>query len=217
MLVETYENNAPGGPYSPDARSTGMRALRNGALAMLATTEAEDDLERVAKHYRNAPNMTDTIAALTILAHLQHNARKEAFDDFYQRWKEDHLVIDKWFALQAVSSLPSALDKVKALSLHRLFSLKMPNKVRALISTFANLNPVGFNRADGAGYEFVADAVLKIDGFNPQIAARLMGSFKSWKMLEPVRRERANSELERVARFDGLSRDTFEIVTKTLE
>jgi aminopeptidase N len=143
--------------------------------------------------------------------------RLEAFRDFHDRWQDDHLVIDKWFALQAVSSLPSALETVRALSQHRLFSLKTPNKVRALIGAFANMNPVGFNRPDGAGYDFVADCVLEIDRFNPQIAARLMGAFKSWRMLEPGRRAHARKVLDRVAKTDGLSRDTYEIVTKTIE
>ena len=161
--------------------------------------------------------MTDTIAGLTILSHLDEPARQEAFSDFYERWQDDHLVIDKWFALQAASTLPSTLDRVRTLSEHTLFSLKTPNKVRALIGAFANMNPLNFNRPDGAGYEFVAGKILEIDQFNPQIAARLSGAFKSWRMLEPDRCVLARRALEQVAGTDGLSRDTYEIVSKTLD
>jgi aminopeptidase N len=216
-LSDLYETHAPRGPYSPDAKSTGKRALRNRALALLAETGEAGETGRVADHYKNAQNMTDTIAALSILAHLDDAAREAAFDDFYKRWKDDHLVIDKWFMLQATSSLPSAIDRIGELAEHELFSLQNPNKVRALIGAFANMNPVNFNRADGKGYAFVADKMLEIDRFNPQIAARLLGSFKSWRLLESGRRARAKEVLERVANAPGLSRDSYEIVSKTLE
>lgn len=216
-LIDIYRTHLPVGPYSPDATSAGKRSLRNAALAMLAAIGEAEDAERVGVHYRQAANMTDAIAALAVLSDMAGPERERAFADFYDRWKDDHLVVDKWFALQAMSSLPDVLEQVRELSRHPLFSLKTPNKVRALISAFANMNPVGFNRPDGAGYAFVADAALEIDGFNPQVAARLMGAFKSWRMLEPGRRQRARSELQRVAASEGLSRDTFEIVTKTLE
>ena len=126
--------------------------------------------------------------ALSILSQLRSPERAKALERFYERWKDDHLVIDSWFAYQAVSPLASALATVKKLTRHPLFSIKNPNKVRALIGTFAHGNPVNFNRPDGAGYEFVADRVLELDAFNPQIAARLLSAFRSWKALEPERR-----------------------------
>ncbi|MGI9386787.1 MAG: aminopeptidase N, partial [Methyloligellaceae bacterium] len=216
-LADLYKTHTDDGPYAPDAESAGRRALRNAALSLLAATGERQQIDRVARHYQTAQNMTDAIAALGILTHLQDTSRVEAFDDFYQRWSDDHLVIDKWFMLQAISSLSTALDNVRALTQHSLFSFKTPNKVRALIGAFAAMNPAGFNRSDGVGYDFVADCALKIDSFNPQVAARLMGSFKSWRMLEPARRKRAGEVLERVSAADGLSRDTYEIVTKTLD
>ena len=109
---------------------------------------------------------------------------ERAFDGFHERWKDDHLVIDNWFADQAQSPLAGTLARVEALMRHPLFSIKNPNKVRALIGTFAAANPVKFNRPDGAGYDFVADRVLELDRFNPQIAARLLGAFRSWRTLE---------------------------------
>jgi aminopeptidase N len=215
-LEELYQNNAVPGPYSPEAEDTGKRALRNAALALLVASGDESEMTRVSTHYETAANMTDKIAALSVLANLEGKPREAAFVDFYEQWKDDHLVIDKWFALQAMSSLPDAPERVQALTAHPLFSMKMPNKVRALFGAFANMNPIGFCRADGAGFRLIADAVLEIDAFNPQVSARMLGAFKSWRMLESARQSKAKSELERIASHDKLSRDLFEIVTKTL-
>ncbi len=187
------------------------------ALGRLAATRDDADIARVARHYADAPNMTDKMAALGILAQIEGDAREAAFDDFFRTWKDDHLVIDKWFALQATSPRPETVERVRDLTEHPLFSLEKPNKVRALIGAFANLNPVAFNRADGAGYAFVAETACRIDRFNPQIAARLLGAFKSWRMLESGRRNEARAALERIAGQTELSRDAFEIVSKTLD
>jgi aminopeptidase N len=216
-LLSIYETHAVAGPYSPEAADAGKRALRNSALALVGARGDEEALHLVGAHYRNAENMTDTVAALAILTHHEGDAREHAFSSFFEAWKDDHLVIDKWFALQATASLPDAPERVLELMKHPLFSLKTPNKVRALIGTFANMNPTGFCRADGAGFRLVADAVIKIDAFNPQVSARMLGAFKSWRMLEPVRQKRAEAELERIKAHENLSRDLFEIVTKTLD
>ncbi len=215
-LEGLYDKYATPEPYSPEAEDTGKRALRNAALALLAASGDEPDVTRVSMHYDMAKNMTDKIASLAILTHLKGSPRESAFDAFYEQWRDDHLVIDKWFALQAMSSLQAAPQNVEALRKHPLFSLKAPNKVRALIGAFANMNPTGFNRADGAGYKLVAESALEIDGFNPQISARLLGAFKSWRMLEPARKEKAKSALQHIASHDNLSPDLFEIITKIL-
>src|SRR5262249_13953198 len=131
-------------------------------------------------------------------------------------WKGDHLVIDNWFAYQAASPLSSPAA-IRKLTRHPLFSIKNPNKVRALIGTFAVQNAVNFNRPDGRGYDFVADRVLELDAFNPQIAARLLAAFRSWRALEPQRRRTARATLERIAGAKRLSPDAFEIVSKMLE
>jgi aminopeptidase N len=151
-----------------------------------------------------------------MLAEVNAPARVAAFDRFYERWKDDHLVIDNWFAHQAASPLPSTLSLVQTLTHHPLFSLRNPNKVRALIGTFAAANAVNFNRADGEGFAFVADRVLEIDAFNPQIAARLLAAFRSWRTLEPGRRRAAKRNLQRIARAKPLSRDAIEIVARML-
>jgi aminopeptidase N len=151
------------------------------------------------------------------LAELRSPERSKAFARYYERWQDDHLVIDNWFAYQAISPLPSALTTVARLAQHPLFSLKNPNKVRALIGTFAVSNPVNFNRPDGKGYAFVASRVLELDRFNPQIAARLLSAFRSWKTLEPQRRRLAKQTLTQLSRQKPLSPDVLEIVGKMLE
>src|SRR5262249_28071285 len=137
-------------------------------------------------------------------------------NDFFQRWKDDHLVIDMWFSAQAQSPRPETLDEVKALCRHPLFKITTPNKVRALIGTFALANPLQFNRADGAGYDFLAEKVLEIDPLNPQVAARMLGAFRSYRALEPKRKALAKAALKRVA-ASRISRDCHEIVSRMLE
>ncbi|HRD78655.1 MAG TPA: aminopeptidase N [Hyphomicrobiaceae bacterium] len=203
--------------FKPDADSAGRRSLRNAVLALLTERGRAADIARAESHFRKADNLTDEIAGLTALAGQRGDVRDAAFARFHQRWKGDHLVIDHWFSLQAASPLPTALRDVERLGRDPLFSLQNPNKVRALYVTFAQSNPVGFNRPDGRGYELIVDKVLAIDGFNPQIAARLLGSFRSWRALEPERRKLARRAIARVLKADELSRDTYEIASRMLE
>jgi aminopeptidase N len=216
-LEDIYKSFDDGGKFSPDAASAGRRALRNAALTLLSARNTAADKVRLADHYWKASNMTEAAHALYLLAARGGTDAKKALDDFYQRWKGDHLVIDTWFAAQAISPLAGTLARVKALTRHPLFSLTTPNKVRALIGNFAAQNLVQFNRPDGAGYEFVVEQVLAIDKFNPQIAARMLSGFRSWRELEPGRRKLARKALRQVAKVKGLSRDVTEIVTKMLE
>ena len=204
------------GTYSPDAENAGKRSLRNTALALLTARGRAEDVARTARHFSSARNATDEIDALGWLANVRGPERIQAFERFHDKWQNDHLVIDNWFGFQAASSLPSCLATVKRLTQHPLFQPKNPNKLRGLIGTFA-ANPVNFNRPDGQGYEFVADKVLEIDAFNPQVASRILTSFRSWRSLETGRRKLARRALGRIARSKGLSRDVHEIVTRMLE
>jgi aminopeptidase N len=204
-------------PYSPASEQAGRRTLRNVALAFLTSRARPEDIARAAAHFAESANLTDETAALSILSNFNLPERTAALARFYERWKGDHLVIDSWFACQATSRLASSLATVKRLTRHPLFSIKNPNKVSALIGAFAWGNPVNFNRPDGQGYDFVAERVLEIEAFNPQIAARLLSAFRSWKILEPGRRQAARKALQRIARTKPLSPDVFEIVSKTLE
>jgi aminopeptidase N len=216
-LESLYASAKPKGPFSPDAKSAGLRALRNAALTLFAARGEKADLARLASHFSNAGSMTDEAHALFLLAAEPGPERARALARFHERWKDDHLVIDTWFAAQATAPIDATLETVKGLTAHPLFSLTAPNKVRALIGNFALQNPSQFNRPDGEGYAFVGEEVIKIDRFNPQIAARLLGSFRSWRALEPARRALARRTLKRVAKTPDLSRDSFEIVTKMLD
>jgi aminopeptidase N len=152
-----------------------------------------------------------------LIAGVDARGRLGVLDDFFERWKDDHLVIDMWFAAQAQSPRPETLDEVKALCKHPLFRITTSNKVRALIGTFALGNPLQFNRADGAGYEFLADKVLEIDPLNPQVAARMLGAFRSYRALEPKRKSLAKAAIKCVAAAPKLSRDCLEMVTRMLD
>ena len=142
--------------------------------------------------------------------------RSAALDDFYRRYASDPLVVDKWFSLQASIPEPATLGRVRALTAHPAFSFANPNRLRALIGAFAQANQTQFNRPDGAGYDFVADTVLALDQKNPQVAARFMTAFKSWRALEASRRARVEAALRRVVARDGRSCDVKDIVTRSL-
>jgi aminopeptidase N len=215
-LADTYHRMADHGPFSPDAASAGRRALKNVCLELLATADPGAGIARADTQYRDADNMTDRIAALATLSHHQVPERQAALDDFYRRYEGDALVIDKWFGLQAAIPEPDTLARVKSLTIHPAFSMSNPNRVRALIGNFAQANQTQFNRRDGEGYAFHADTMLALDAINPQVAARLMTAFRSWRALEPERRHKAETALKRVAAGTSLSRDLQDIVTRTL-
>jgi aminopeptidase N len=213
-LRRAYDRMRIDGPYRPDAADAGRRALRNTCLAYLATLEGGVAL--AAGHFADADNMTDQIGGLGVLANIDCPERLQALDRFYEQWKGDHLVMDKWLTIQATSSLPGTLGEVKRLLGHPAFTIRNPNKVRALITSFATANQVRFHAGDGAGYALVADKVLELDALNPQVAARLLGAFKSWRQFDAKRRTAMSRQLKRIAETEGISRDVFEIATKTL-
>jgi aminopeptidase N len=215
-LADTYQRMITPGPYRPDAQSTGRRALKNACLDFLAMTETNEAIARAYTQYQRADNMTDRMAALETLALHDRPERAAALDDFYKRYADDPLIIDKWLALQAAIPEPTTLDRVRALTKHPAFSVANPNRIRALIGAFAQVNHTQFNRGDGAGYTFVADFVLALDPKNPQVAARLMGAFRSWRSLETKRRAKAEAALRRVVAAPALSRDVHDIVARTL-
>jgi aminopeptidase N len=215
-LLETYGRMTTPGPYRPDAAGAGRRALKNVCLDLLAATQADDAIARALSQYDGADNMTDRMAALEILSQHDRPERARALDDFYRRYADDPLIIDKWLSLQAVIPEPATVERVRALTSHPAFSMSNPNRVRSLIGVFALANHTQFNRSDGAGYDFVADIVLALDPKNPQVAARIMGAFRSWRALEERRRARAEATLRRVAAVASLSRDVGDIVARTL-
>lgn len=216
-LLQIYRQLADDGAFSPDAASAGRRGLRHGALGLLVATGQPEMFTLLSEHYFNADNMTEAATGLDHLVISGAPDRDMALKHFYERWKEDHLVIDKWFAFQAMAPQEDTLDRLGKLIEDPLFSIRNPNKVRAVIGAFAMGNPVQFNRADGEGYRFVTGKILEIDGFNPQIASRLAGSFKSWKILEPGRRKQIKAALDELAAHKELSKDCFEILSKVIQ
>ncbi|MBB3949355.1 aminopeptidase N [Aureimonas jatrophae] len=202
--------------FSPDAASAGRRALRNALLLPLSL--ADGSPERAARRYRDADNMTDRLAALTVLAHVfpDSDLATQAVGSFFQRFEDDALVMDKWFLLLATVPRPDTLERVEALAQHPLFRLSNPNRARALIGGFATGNQRAFNRADGAGYRWVAEQLRRLDPVNPQTAARLATAFRSWRAFEPVRQGHARAALEDLAATPGLSRDLADIVVRSL-
>ncbi len=214
-LSRHYGDSARGGPYSPDARSAGRRALRNTALGLLAAGDPENGSALAQAQFDGADNMTDTLAALGVLSLIPGHAREAALDRFFASFRHEALVVDKWFALQASIPETSTLDRVRGLMTHPAFSMSTPNRVYALIGSFS-ANTTQFNRADGAGYNLVAEVVLLLDGKNPQVAARVLNAFRSWKTMEPGRRLRAEEILRRIVAQPSLSADVKDIATRSL-
>jgi aminopeptidase N len=214
-LSAVYDANEVPGDYSPNAASVGKRALRNAALGLLTMAGGRAAVPRLRDHYMQAANMTDTMAALRLFSELDTPARQSALDAFYRRWKGDALVLDKWFAVQAVSPLPGTTERVKELLKHPQFAMTNPNRVRSVIGAFSG-NLVHFHDPSGAGYKLLTDAVLELNGFNPLMGARLLSAFEIWRMLEPKRQKAAKKALETVLGADNLSRDVFEIASKML-
>ncbi|MEM8877295.1 MAG: aminopeptidase N [Pseudomonadota bacterium] len=206
----------PASQYRPDADQAGQRSLRNAALSILAANRHSEALTLVHDQLAKANNMTDRLAALAIMNRYDATGRKDALDAFYDRFQDDPLVVQKWFALQVSVPAEQTLDVARSLIEHPAFSMENPNKVRSVIGVFAAGNPVAFNRADGEGYRFVADQVIALDELNPQVAARLLTAFRSWRTIEQERREKAEAALQDIART-AQSSDVRDIVSRTLE
>jgi len=215
-LRSTYETQLPAGPYSPDAAAAGKRALRNTCLAYLAELDDAETRTLAMQQFELANNMTDAVAALSALAQLDCPERKRALQQFYERWKHEALVMDKWLAVQSTSRLPGTLADVRVLMRHPAFDLRNPNKVRSLISSFCHGNQVRFHAADGSGYDFCAEQVIALDALNPQVAARLARAFDRWKKFDAGRQAKARAALERIRAVANLSKDTLEVVTRAL-
>ncbi|MGM0585729.1 MAG: aminopeptidase N [Pseudomonadota bacterium] len=201
------------GPYSPDAASAGRRALRNAALALLVRRPAGPTL---AREQAQAPNMSERLPALAALVHSGAEAADAALADFARDWANDPLVMDKWRTLQALSPQPDALERVRALSLDPEFAWKTPNRFRSLVAAFSQNHP-RFHAADGSGYRFLADWLIRLDPVNPQTAARCAGAFETWRRYDESRQALIRAELERIAAQSELSRDMSEIVARILQ
>jgi aminopeptidase N len=202
-------------PYSLAAEARGARKVKTQALIYLAEGNPALAAEMAAAQYNGADNMTDRQGALMVLAGLDSPHRAQALQDYFDRYRDNALVIDKWFSLQAGSLHPDALAHVQALAKHPQFTMKNPNRVRALYMAFA-VNPAAFHAVDGTGYRMIADLILELDPINPQTAARFVPPLGRWRRIEPVRAALMRAALERIAAADNLSRDTAEQVARSL-
>jgi aminopeptidase N len=212
-LGRAHEQSASGIDLSPDAK--GVRRLKSVSLALLAAGDPVRGAALAKAQYDAADNMTDRQGALTVLASLDRPERDAAFVSFYDRYQDDSLVLDKWFALQAAAQRSDTLEVVEALARHPQFSARNPNRWRALVSHFA-ANQWAFHHASGRGYRFLTDMILEVDRINPQVAARQVPSLGRWKRFEPGRAELMRAELERIVATPGLSKDVFEQASKSL-
>lgn len=214
-FCRAVETNRSSEEYDPNHESMARRALKNTALAYLASLNEPEMTQLVLNEYKSATNMTEQFAALGAIAQNAGDVRDEVLSDFYQKWKEDALVINKWLALQAVSDIPGNVKNVQSLLEHPAFDIRNPNKVYSVIGGFCS-SSVNFHAKDGSGYEFVGDMVLKIDKINPQVASRNISAFSRWKRFDEGRQTLAKAQLERILSSNGLSENVYEIASKSL-
>ena len=219
-LHSSYQSYDHSQPYEPSAGAIAERSLKNKALSYLMLLEEEEILAACERQYREANNMTDALAAVTqlvnSLAPTAEIKRDEILADFYQRWQDEPLVVDQWLRVQATSSRPDTLEVVRELEQHPAFERNNPNKIRALVAAFANANPIHFHDDSGAGYDFLMEHIQRLNRSNPQIAARLLTPFTRWRKYPEARREQMRSRLEQLKAQPDLSKDVYEVVSKTL-
>lgn len=218
-FVNLYQENHTE-KYFFNMTETGKRHLKNLCLFYLTYLQDEDIYKNtIMKQFRHslANNMTDTMGALRCLIHAKTSWRDLALTEFYQQWRNEALVVDKWFALQACSKLPGTLEQVKKLMTHEAFDIKNPNKVYALIGTFCHQNRVQFHDANGKGYQFLSDCVIQLNAINPLVAARMVKPLTDWKRFDKNRQQLMTAELQKIAQQKNISKDVFELVNKSLE
>lgn len=216
-LLACYHRNTLSGHYEVTPEAVARRSLRNTALAWLLHIDDEEGRTLATSQFNEADNMTDRMGALRALVNSGYEKEQEqALADFYQQWKDDPQVVEQWFAVQSGSTRTGGLRKVHELMEHPAFDWKNPNKIRSVIGVFAGQNLPAFHAEDGAGYQFLAEQVRKLDDSNPQIAARLVSPLTRWRKFAPVHGEQMKSALETVRDKSGLSRDVYEVVHKSL-
>jgi aminopeptidase N len=212
-LKRAQAATAVGPDHSPLAKGT--RRLRSVALDLIAAGDEGEGARLAKAQFDAADNMTDRQRSLAVLASLDAPEREDALAGFFERFRDDALVVDKWFAIQAAAQRADTPVQVEQLAKHPAFTLANPNRLRAVVSQFA-MNHWAFNHASGRGYRFVADMIIAADRLNPQIAARLVPAFGKWRRFEPKRSAMMREQLERIVGTPGLSRDTYEQASKSL-
>ena len=215
-LRATYAALDDGAAYRFEPAAAGRRALKNLCLSYLMERPDETVRAQCLAQFERADNMTDVLAALGALADADVPERAPALAAFRTRWQHDALVVDKWLSVQARSRLPGTLEQVRALLRDPLYTARNPNKVRALVGAFCSGNPAQFHATDGSGYAFLGEQARQLDASNPQLAARLLGAFGSWRRLDASRQALVQAELEAILKLPTLSRDQFEVASKLL-
>ncbi|MDH5183520.1 MAG: aminopeptidase N [Gammaproteobacteria bacterium] len=214
--IQSYQNNRLMGDYNLASSAMGQRSFTNVALSYLMELEDPAVSQMCALQYEESNNMTDAIAALSAMVNTESPARERFLNMFYDRWQGENLVVDKWFQVQATSQSSDTLERVLNLQNHPAFTLKNPNRMRSLLGAFCMANPHHFHSSDGRGYQLLADTVLALNATNPQIAARLLKSIGQWRKLEPGRQQLVEVQLQRIMDTEGLSKDVFEVASKSL-
>lgn len=203
--------------YVASAEHFARRSLQNIALSYLMLSAKPQVLEATLEQFEQCDNMTERLTALAVLVNSPFEAeRAKALESFAEHFKDNPLVMDQWFSVQAASTLPGGLARVKALMQHPAFTLKNPNKVRAVVGAFAGQNLVNFHAADGSGYRFLADLVIELNALNPQIASRQLAPLTRWRKYDAARQALMKGELERILAVGELSSDVYEVVSKSL-
>ena len=215
-FLRVREESRPASPYRPDDGRAGERRLANLCLAYLATLDLPETVALCRDQIDGADNMTDVMGGLVPLASCDAPERRTALDRFYGTWRDDRLVVDKWFSLQATSSLPGTLAEVTALLNHPAFELTNPNRFRALVGAFSQGNQARFHERGGGGYRLLGEQLCRLVPVNPQVAARLLTPLTRWRRFDPDRQILMRGELERIGGLPGLPRDVSEIVAKSL-
>ena len=216
QFSDLYSQLNTGESYLFNADQMARRSLKNICLSYLMETKDPMQTQRCLKQMAQADNMTDTMYGLGLLAEQAGPEGEHALRAFYEQWQHDRQVVDKWLSVQAQSSLPNTLLRVKGLMKHPAFSIKNPNNVRALIGQFCRNNPINFHNKDGSGYQFLAEQIKVLNDLNPQVASRMLGAFNSWRQYDEDRQDLMKQALTDIAAHKGLSADVYEVVTKYL-
>ncbi|PNY04914.1 aminopeptidase N [Trifolium pratense] len=215
-FLSIVENNRSSEEYVFDHSNMARRALKNVALAYLASLEDQEFTNLALQEYKTATNMTEQLAALASVAQNPGKTRDDVLADFYDKRQNDYLVVNKWFYLQALFDIPGNVENVRKLLNHPAFDLRNPNKVYAVIGGFCR-SPVNFHAKDGSGYEFLANIVLQLDKINPQIASEMVSNhFSTWRRFDDIRQKLAKAQLEKIMSTNGLSENVFETASKSL-
>lgn len=216
-LEDIYQANRTGNEFSITPEAMGQRVLQNTAMLIAANKRSRHDALRAEEHYDAANNMTDRMAALYLACALDGDVHAAILDDFYSRFKDHELVVNKWFSAQAMVVRDDSIQIIRKLEQHPDFTLNNPNRVRALFAAFGMNNPVSFHDPAGGGYEILSEAIIRLNKINPQIAARLLTPFKDWRRYTKDRQNKMQTALQSILDLEDISPDVYEIASKALK